>query len=345
MVNIAPLPPSSAEAFLPMSPIEPPVVEAPSLDDLNVEVVVRSTVTENDLLTRFHALKRSVSTKTRRRQGEKTVMGDEVVLNVVGMRKGVILPFSFRQALSLDLAPESFLPGVALVLAGEKVGARVAVGLQLPGDYPVVGLRNQKVDYIFEIVGASAVNELDDESPQLLKRLKRGSTLKEVFTGIRQELIDEAAAAAALEGQNLVLDKLIRRVKLKIPGELIDAEIRHDWRRLEGEAMRAMGFKTDALDVALHGWLVNVGLREQAERRIKLAAVLRAINVAEQWDLTPEALLTFVHQRVLPGLTPKEVAQALQEDAERASQIVRVVAHLITVERIMQRAKVTYRAA
>lgn len=328
------------------APVELPAVKAPSLEGLTVTVPKPADLTQDDLIRRFHELKREHAKSRDRAPKEAVQLGDEVQLDTLGYCGGKLIPFSARFGLWLELAPQEALPGFAEALAGEGVGDSIEIDLTLPATYPVAWLRSKPARFIVDLRAARAVTEPADDAPAFLAALKRGKTLDEVMNSIREELEDLLADTLVVEGQNLVLDAVAARGEVTVPEKLIDEEIRRRWGQLEGKALIARGFDATEQREAMQSWLDDPLTRADAGRRLKIGLVLKAIAEKEKLQLTPKKLEEIAKAAGESfGLKPAEVAAGLRESPALTAQMAQTAWHLLAVEHVMSKATVKFEGA
>lgn len=331
---------------LAVTPVDLPKVRAPSTDDLEVTVPMPADLTENDLVRRFHELKREHAKIRERKAGEEVAMGDDVTLDTLGYCEGKIIAFSARFGLTLELAPQPTLPGFSEAIAKGKVGDSLEIELVIPADYPVEALRTKPARFIVDIRAAKEVTEPDDESPAFLKAAGKGKTLDEVMDTIREELEDELADTLTLAGQDLVLDALIERSDVQVSKALIDEEVRRRWGQLEGKALVERGFDATEQQEALESWLADPLTRTDCERRLKIALVLKAITERDKLQLTPEKLEEMATISAEPfGLSAADVKKGLRESKELTAQMAQTAWHMLAVEHVMSQASIKYEGA
>ena len=327
-------------------PVELPSIQAPSLESLEVQVPAHPDLTQEDLLRRFHELKREHARSRDRAPKEAVRLGDEVQLDTLGYCDGKLIPFSARFGLWLELAPQPALPGFAEAIAGQPVGDSLEIEVKLPGDYPVAWMRGKPARFIVDLRAARELVEPEDEAPAFLAALKRGKTLDAVMDSIREELEDELSDTLTLEGQDLVLDALVERADPRVPQALVDEEVRRRWGQLEGKGLVARGFDSNEQQEALDSWLSDPLTRADAERRLKIAVVLKAVAEQHKLQLTPAKLQELAQTTVAPfGFTPADVKEALGESRELTTQMAQTAWHLLAVEYVMSKAKVKFEGA
>ncbi|MFP2895950.1 peptidylprolyl isomerase [Corallococcus sp. 4LFB] len=360
-------PPASAKpAEAPAAPVEAPVrqlvqrlpvapglghqadlpeVKAPSLENLNIRVPQGEDLTEEDLLERFHELARAKAEARPRAEGEALAMGDDVQLDILGYANGRLIPLSTRVGYWMELAPQVMLPGFAEVIAEASVGDSVEVGLVLPDNYPAEQLRGMPARFLVDVKAAREVRMPDTESDAFLQQLGRGSTHEEVMSSIVEEMEGEMADMLWVDARNRVLDEVVARSNVTVPKALVDEEIRRRWQQAEGEVLAQKFFSLEEQQEALDGWLHHPGIRDDVERRLKIALVLRAIAQRDKLQLTPQAALELLKESSEPfGITEAQLRESLLDPAASA-QMTDVAWHLLAVEHVMTQARVTFEGA
>ena len=322
-----------------------PEVKAPSLENLAIRVPAGEDLTETDLLERFHELARAKAESRPRAEGEALAMGDDVQLDILGYANGRLIPLSTRLGYWMELAPQLMLPGFSEVIAEANVGDSVEVGLTLPDDYPAEQLRGMPARFLVDIRAAREVRMPDTESDEFLQKLGRGATHEEVMSSIVDEMEGEMADLLWVDARNMVLDTLVERSGVTVPKALVDEEIRRRWLQLEGETLAQKFFSLEEQQEALDGWLHHPGIRDDVERRLKVALVLRAIVQRDKLQLTPPVALELLKESSEPfGITEAQLRESMADPAA-AAQMNDVAWHLLAMEHVMTQAKVTFEGA
>ncbi|RKH01934.1 peptidylprolyl isomerase [Corallococcus sp. CA053C] len=322
-----------------------PEVKAPSLENLAIRVPVGDDLTETDLLERFHELARATADVRPRAEGEALAMGDDVQLDILGYANGRLIPLSTRLGYWMELAPQLMLPGFSEVIAEANVGDSVEVALILPDDYPAEQLRGMPARFLVDVRAAREVRMPDTESDAFLQKLGRGATHEEVMGSIVEEMEGEMADLLWVDARNMVLDELVARSGVTVPKALVDEEIRRRWLQLEGETLAQKFFSLEEQQEALDGWLHHPGIRDDVERRLKIALVLRAIAQRDKLQLTPPVALELLKESSEPfGITEAQLRESMLDPAA-AAQMNDVAWHLLAVEHVMTQAKVTFEGA
>ncbi|RKG89590.1 peptidylprolyl isomerase [Corallococcus terminator] len=338
---------SPIASLMAAGPVSLPEAKAPSLEGLAVKVPLARDLTPEDLITRFHEKKRERATVRARAEGEHLAAGDDVQLNVLGYADGRLIPFSARFGQWMELAPLQALPGFAEGLAeGGTVGGSLQLMLDLPDDYPVESLRGKTVRFLVDVRAAREVTMPDEEAPGFLKQLALGDSLDAVMDHLQEELEQELSDSLWVQAQELVLEELARRTEVEIPRKLVDEEIRRRWAAAEGFGMVEQNFSVEEQEEAVQGWLTDPATREQAERRIRIGLGLKAVAERDQLTLTPQKLQELLEESTEPfGLTAADVSAALRESPETTKRLHDMGWHLMVVEHVMSKARVTFEGA
>ncbi|NTX17075.1 peptidylprolyl isomerase [Myxococcus sp. CA056] len=324
-----------------------PSVAAPSLEGISVLVPTPDDLTQEDLLRAFHEKRRALATTRERQPGESLEMGDEVQLNIVGYCDGHLIPFSARFGMKTELAPIEALPGFCeAVEEGGKVGESMQIALELSDTYPVESLRGKPARFLVDVGGAHQVTMPPESSPEFLEQLGMGGTLEEVLLHLRDTLEDEGAAELWVRARDMVLDEVARRAPVELPRALVDEELRRRWAQAEGQSLVEHQFDVDEQREALQGWLTDPTTRADAERRLHIGIVLKAVTEAEKLQLTPEKLEQLIRDHTAPfGLTAEDTHAALRESPETTKRLTELAWYLLAVEHVMNKAKLTFEGA
>lgn len=321
---------------------ELPPVEAPSLEGLEVTIPAER-LTAEELEERFAALRREHAEVHPRNPGEPIALGDEVLVDVVGICNGRMIPFSARMDAWLEMAPEPTLPGFFEALVGIPVGSSVDVEVTVPGDHPIPDLRGAPALFRVEVKAAREVILPPAEDPELLAKLGLGSNLDEVMEKLALEAADDLAIRLRTKAENLVLDAVAARTNVQVPAALVDEEIRRRWLFAEGSTLEEHGFTQDELGEALAGWKAHPEIRQEAERRLKIGLALGALVKKEGLQPTPEFAAEVVDEVAATSeVSREEVLEAVKSDKQLAAKLAALAQHQYAVQYVFERAKVRY---
>ncbi|WNG41048.1 peptidylprolyl isomerase [Archangium violaceum] len=318
----------------------PPVLEAPSLEGLEVTAPTVEPVTEDDLMERFSALCRERSPRRERAPGEDVALGDDVLLNVLGYANGRLIPFSVRTDWWTEATPDPTFPGFFEALVGAKVGLSIAVSIILPDTYAVEALRGAEARFLVDVKAAREVTLLTDESPELFSVLELGSTLDEVMENIAQQLAYEHEQQAQHELQERVLDEVVERTRVDVPQSLIDEEIRRAWTESEYPQLALRNFEQQELQEAVEGWLSDPFTRLDAERRLRISLGLQAILARDQVQPKEEDLVALIDNLAeITQTTREELGRLLQSDPTVMRRFESLALHKMAVDHVLSKVK------
>jgi trigger factor len=323
-------------------PVDLPPVTAPSLEGLTVALVPPAPLTEQDLVDRFDSLRRQHADRRERVPGEDVALGDEVLLDVLGFANGRLMPFSARENWWVHVSPDPVLPGFFEALVGAKVGQSFGIELTLPDTYPAEALRGQTARFLLDVKAARELKLLEDDSPELLKRLGLGASITDVMRHLADDLAREHVEEMDRLTQERVMDLLVERAQVGLPTALVDEEIRRRWAENERPMLTHKNFQPDELQEALDGWLQDPLTRADAARRLTLALVLRAI--AERDGVQPERKATDAlidDLASVSGVSRQELGRSVKEDPALARKLYDLALHLATVDHVMKKVKLT----
>lgn len=328
---------------LTLAPVKLPDVKAPDVEGIAVKVTKPQHINEADLIDRLHELERKLGTTRPRKVGEVVAMGDDIKVDTLGYCEKKLIPFSARFGLWMELAPQLQLPGFAEVLVGAKVGDSVQLNIVLPKTYPVEALRGKLASFIVDIRDANEVIPLSADDPSFLAKAGRGASVDDLMHSLREDIEVDLARVMVVEGEQLVLDELVKRAQVTVPRDLVDQEIKRHWAQLEGKELVERKFDVDEQNEALNNWLNDGPTRADAERRLKVSLVLKAVGDAQKLSLSPEKMESLISRQASAfGLTPQQVKEGLREEGELTQKMANVAYHLMMVEYVMQRAKVDF---
>jgi trigger factor len=317
---------------------ELPRAEAPSLEGLTVARPTVAPVTEEDLLERLDQLKFEVAPRYDRPPGEPVALGDEVLLDVLGYSRGRLIPFAARADWWVRVKPEPLLPGFFEALVGARAGKTLELALTLPPGYPVAALRGAPAHFVVAVKAVRVVDLPDDEAPEFLFSLGRGSTLREVMHRLAQELTEERRAVAAQQAKEAVLEQLADRCSVEVPARLIEEEVRLRWAESERQTLTELELPPSELQASLDGWLRDPLTRGEAAQRLKIALVLAAIAERERLQPRREDMDSILDTVSRASKAPRtEVGAWLRADPALAPRLHNLLMHLAAVDHVMSK--------
>ncbi len=191
----------------------------------------------------------------------------------------------------LELGAGRVLPELEQGLVGAKAGDEKEVEVTFPDDYPAEELAGKVA--VFKVkakeVREKELPELDDDFAAEASEFDTLDELREEIAGKMREYLESQAQ----EGfRRAALDVAADKVKVELPGTLVDARAAEMWSRLERQLAR-QGMSPDAY-LQAQGKTREEVLQEihpDAERALRREAALEAVAEAEGLEATEEEML------------------------------------------------------
>jgi trigger factor len=320
-----------------------PDLAAPSLEDLTVTLDALPDITEEEIIARFDAELRSASPKRERSAEESVEEDDDVLVDWLAYADGQLLPFSPRSHIPMVIRPNPLLPGLTEALVGVKVGDGKTIPIVLPEDYPIEAYRNKEANFVVDIRAAFEVDVLDQEDAAALAHLGRGDTIDEVIDSIAEEIEGERADELFLLAQEKVLDELCARVTIDIPTELIDDEIHLQWKAIEAPVVQMKDFTVAEQKESLNTWQTDAATRFEAERRIKIGLIFKALIESENIEPDEEILeMIMASSEESLELDRSEIKDAMLQDQNATEAVAGTAYHMAALEYVMARANILF---
>ena len=240
--------------------------------------------------------------------------GDIVLIDYRGELDGE--PFEGGEASDylLELGGGRVLPELEQGLVGAKAGDEKEVEVPFPDDYPAEHLAGKQA--IFKVkakeVREKELPELNDDFAAEASEFDTLDELREQIEGRMREYLESQAQ----EGfRQAALEVAADKVKVDIPGSLVEAKAAEMWQRLERQLAR-QGMSPDAYLQAQGKTREEIleEVKPDAERALKREAALEAVAEAEGIEPTEEEMLDAL--QIPPGHEDHghpEPAEALEE--------------------------------
>jgi trigger factor len=261
-----------------------------------VSVPARPDLTDGDVYGRIEALRRQLSERTPRAEGEPIAFGDDVRLELAAFTHGERLRFGVERNLDIPLLPFEAFPGLTEALQGTPVKSSREVTLVLPPTYPVVSLRGEPTSFQVTVLAAETLR-LPDVSDERFLHACGVADVDALLRRTLEVLERERADDLWMEAQERVLDELIERARVRIAPELVAAALDRACDAVES------GLTGEAREEARRAWREDAASRAVIERRLEELQVLRAVAAAEGFEFDPNA--SAIHTAGFPG-EPRE---------------------------------------
>ena len=255
--------------------------------------------------------------------------GDTVVIDFAGSIDGELFEGGSAQNYELELGSHSFIPGFEEQLVGHKAGEHVDVNVKFPENY-VENLKGKDAVFACDIheVKEKKLPELTDE---FVKELKMAGveTIAQLRESKLKELTENKQQEEKRNYVSKLIDEIVAKSELDIPGEIVDQQIKS--RKEDLEKRMAQSGLTVEQYLSIIGQTqeqFDEQLRKDAEKDVSRYFVLEAIRNAENLDVTAEELeFEFAKLAEQYGMKIDDVKKALanQQDAFKNELINRKV--------------------
>ena len=240
--------------------------------------------------------------------------GDIVLIDYRGELDGEAFEGGEASDYLLELGSGRVLPELEEGLVGAKAGDEKEVDVTFPDDYPAEHLAGKKA--IFKVsakeVREKELPELNDDFAAEASEFDTLDELREEIAGKMREYLESQAQ----EGfRQAALEVAADKVKVDLPGPLVEAKAAEMWQRLERQLAR-QGMSPDAYLEAQGKTREEIlaEVKPDAERALKREAALEAVAEAEGIEPTEEEMLEAL--QIPPGHEDHghpEPAEALEE--------------------------------
>ena len=255
--------------------------------------------------------------------------GDTVVIDFAGSIDGELFEGGSAQNYELELGSHSFIPGFEEQLVGHKAGEHVDVNVKFPENY-VENLKGKDAVFACDIheVKEKKLPELTDEFVKELK-MPGVETIAQLRESKLKELTENKQQEEKRNYVSKLIDEIVAKSELDIPGEIVDQQIKS--RKEDLEKRMAQSGLTVEQYLSIIGQTqeqFDEQLRKDAEKDVSRYFVLEAIRNAENLDVTAEELeFEFAKLAEQYGMKIDDVKKALanQQDAFKNELINRKV--------------------
>ena len=251
------------------------------------------------------------------KEDQPAAEGDTVVIDFEGKVDGVAFDGGKGENYSLELGPNTFIPGFEDQLVGHKAGETVEVNVTFPEEYHAEDLKGK--DAVFETtiheVKTKELPELDDEFAKDVD--EEVDTLVELKAKTRERLEAQKQNAAKEAIQEEVIDKAVENAEIgEIPGAMIEEDVHRQMDQylagLQQQGISAdMYYKlTGSSEEDLHKQFES-----GAQKRVKTNLVLEAIVAAEDIKASEEEINAEIKELATQyGMEEAAVRSALSDD-------------------------------
>ena len=169
-------------------------------------------------------------------------------------------------------------------LRGAKGGEVREFPVTYAADYPQKALAGKTLRYRVEIqsIKKKMVPPADDE---LAKSVSEFSTLEELRTKLRQDLVESAQRQVELGSKQKLAAKLLEAHPFPVPEMLVETQLDRKMERILGQLL-SQGI--DPRETQVDWRKIREDARPEAEKEVRVALILSRVAAAEKIDLTEE---------------------------------------------------------
>ena len=211
---------------------------------------------------------------------------------------------------SIEIGAPANPPGFDDELLGLTAGAEKTFAITFPADYAVAEMAGTRISFAkVKAIHKRVLPELDDE---FAKDVGEFDTLEALRERIRQDLLQNAQAAADRQVRSDLLRALAARVSVEVPDALVERELD---RRVEEFARRLIDQQVDPRNANIDWDAFRDGQREASRDAVKSALVLDEISRREHLAVTEEDIERDVAAYAeRAGRTPAAIRAGLEKE-------------------------------
>lgn len=264
-----------------------PEVEVKDYKGIELEKV-DAEVTDEDVNTEIENLrKRNARMVTVDREVKD---GDHIILDYKGFVGDEQFEGGTAEGYPLVIGSGSFIPGFEDQLIGAKKDEEVEVKVTFPEEYHAEELAGKEAVFkcVVHEVKEEELPELDDE---FAKDVSEYDTLEELKKETKEDLTKRKSAWAENQMKDKAVEIVCENNDIEIPAVMIDDEISHMIRELDMQlSQQGLSFQQYLQFLGKDMMAFREEVKDDAERRVKMRMVIRAIVDAEAIVATEEEI-------------------------------------------------------
>lgn len=212
--------------------------------------------------------------------------GDIAVIDYEGFADGVPFEGGKGEGYALEIGSGTFIPGFEEGLIGAKVGEDVDVKVTFPEAYHSETLSGKEAVFKCKVneIQSKEIPELD---VQFVKEVSEFETVEDFRADVKKNLMErkEREAAGALQDQ--IVEKLIESSEIEVTEEMITHCI-NDMVVELAQSLKRQGMSMEMYMqfTGLTEAEIRENLKPQADKRVEMNAVLKAVAEAENLEVT-----------------------------------------------------------
>lgn len=264
-----------------------PEVEVKDYKGIELEKV-DAEVTDEDVNTEIENLrKRNARMVTVDREVKD---GDHIILDYKGFVGDEQFEGGTAEGYPLVIGSGSFIPGFEDQLIGAKKNEEVEVKVTFPEEYHAEELAGKEAVFkcVVHEVKEEELPELDDE---FAKDVSEYDTLEELKKETKEDLTKRKSAWAENQMKDKAVEIVCENNDIEIPAVMIDDEISQMIRELDMQlSQQGLSFQQYLQFLGKDMMAFREEVKDDAERRVKMRMVIRAIVDAEAIVATEEEI-------------------------------------------------------
>ena len=264
-----------------------PEVEVKDYKGIELEKV-DAEVTDEDVNTEIENLrKRNARMVTVDREVKD---GDHIILDYKGFVGDEQFEGGTAEGYPLVIGSGSFIPGFEDQLIGAKKDEEVEVKVTFPEEYHAEELAGKEAVFkcVVHEVKEEELPELDDE---FAKDVSEYDTLEELKKETKEDLTKRKSAWAENQMKDKAVEIVCENNDIEIPAVMIDDEISQMIRELNMQlSQQGLSFQQYLQFLGKDMMAFREEVKDDAERRVKMRMVIRAIVDAEAIVATEEEI-------------------------------------------------------
>jgi len=245
-----------------------------------------------------------------REEGAGAEDGDQVDIDFLGKIDGEPFEGGAGDGVKLKLGSNQFIPGFEEQLLGVKTDDEKTIEVTFPEDYPSEELKGKAATFDVTVNAVEAPQEVSIDE-DFAKRMDFDS-LEDLKKAVRERFERDFAAQSRMHAKRSILDKLDEAHDFELPQGMVDQEFEQIWRQVESSEL-------DEEDKAKSEEDLKADYRKIAERRVRLGLVLAEIG-----------------KRADVRVPQDELSNALQQQAMREAQMMRMQGHDVSPQQVLE---------
>lgn len=214
----------------------------------------------------------------------------------------------------LTLGQGNFVPGFEDKLLGMKEGEEKKFTLRFPKEYHQKHLADKEVDFEVKMNLVQEV-ELPEINNQFVQSLGKFKDLKALKDQLRQNLEQEMKAKEKSRVEMEIMDKILQQCEIEIPQILLEAELNKMIQELKGMVETQGGkFENYLKSIKKTEEELKKQFKEQAEKRVKIALILRTIAKKENVKISDQEIEEEKQKTLKAYQWNKEIMKKIQTD-------------------------------